>query len=581
MKIVCLIIILIIVLLSITLNMKESKNKEYRKDGNSTFEKKTVYERYIKRLLDIVISLIGIILTFPFVLVSSVLIFCEDPGNVIFTQKRVGIHKTYFDIHKLRSMRKNTGDIPTHLLSQEDQARMILKIGKIIRKTSIDEFPQFVDIFRGKMSLVGPRPALWNQFDLIAERDKYGANDIKPGLTGWAQVNGRDSISIEEKARLDGVYKECMRKSSLDGIKMDINCFLYSIKSVLTSDGVIEGGTGSMKKGTRNYLDDVSNEMLKGNIGFNQKVDVDKNVKKRVLITGKNSYIGSSFKNYVNKYYRDNFEIDELNMHGDTWKNYDFSKYDIVFHVAGIAHADVGNVSLDTKELYYSVNSDLAIATAKKAKESGVKNFILMSSMIVYGDSAPFGKKKVIDATTIPSPANYYGDSKLQGEVKVRQLANNQFHVIVLRPPMIYGKNSKGNYRTLAKLAKKLPIFPNVENERSMLYIDNLCEFLTQVMLISNNGQEATVLIPQNQEWVQTTEMVKEIASASNHKIYITKLINFCVILASVIPGKIKGLVNKAFGNNCYEHSISYYEGLEYQLINLKESIYQTEGEKR
>lgn len=230
------------------LNKREKKIPEYvSSDMKRTLGKEaTFYEKYIKRGIDVLVSFIGIILSAPIVLVSSVFIYWEDPGNVIFKQKRIGTNKSYFNIHKLRSMRQNTGDIPTHLLSQEKQDNLILKVGRFIRKTSVDELPQFIDIYRGRMSLIGPRPALWNQEDLIRERDKYGANGVRPGLTGWAQINGRDSISIEVKAALDGEYVEALRRSGFSGFKMDCKCFWRTIKSVFTSDGVVEGGTGTL-----------------------------------------------------------------------------------------------------------------------------------------------------------------------------------------------------------------------------------------------------------------------------------------------------------------------------------------------
>ena len=202
----------------------------------------TFYERWIKRIFDIVLSLIGLIIAAIFVLLASIAIFIEDPGPVIFKQKRVGIHKSYFSIHKLRSMRLDTPDVPTHLMTNPE--KYILKTGKIIRKLSIDELPQLWDILIGKMSLIGPRPALWNQYDLIAERDKYGANDVLPGLTGWAQINGRDELEIPVKAKLDGEYCEAIKKSSWSGFKMDVKCFFGTIKAVLKHDGVVEGGTG-------------------------------------------------------------------------------------------------------------------------------------------------------------------------------------------------------------------------------------------------------------------------------------------------------------------------------------------------
>lgn len=311
-----------------------------------------------------------------------------------------------------------------------------------------------------------------------------------------------------------------------------------------------------------------------------ESVCVDKEAKKKVLITGAGSYIGQSFIDYAKKYYPENFEIDELDMVGDSWRECDFSNYDIVYHVAGIAHADVGNVSEETKEKYYAVNTDLTVEVAQKAKTEKVKEFIFMSSMIVYGESAPYGKKKVIDEHTVPTPANFYGDSKLQADVAVRELEDDSFKVIVLRPPMIYGKGSKGNYPVLAKLAKKLPVFPEVDNERSMLYIENLCEFLCQVMLVEQIKQNATVLIPQNAEWTNTSVMVEEIAKVSGKKIAIMKALKPAVAMTGKLPGKIGGMTNKAFGNSCYTHAISVYPGLDYQKISLKQSVDRTESVK-
>lgn len=565
------------------LNKREENDLEYtgadtdRRLGNDV----TFYEKYIKRVIDVSVAFVGVAVTAPVVAVSSALIYKEDPGSVIFKQKRVGINKTYFNIHKLRSMKQNTGDIPTHLLSKEEQDNMILKIGHVIRKTSIDELPQCVDILRGRMSIVGPRPALWNQDDLVAERDKYGANNVRPGLTGWAQINGRDELEIPEKARLDGVYCRELRKSSWSGFKMDFRCFLGTIKSVISSDGVVEGGTGSMGEIKRHFTDAKTGRELIGNIGFGERVEVDRQAKKKVLITGADSYIGESFTEYTKRYYAGNFEIDAIDMRDNSWKEKDFSKYDIVYHVAGIAHADVGNVSNEIKEKYYAVNTDLAVETAKKAKADGVHEFIFMSSMIVYGDSAPYGKEKVIDTNTVPAPANFYGDSKLQADVAVRELADDSFKVLVLRPPMIYGKGSKGNYPMLAKLAKKLPVFPDVSNKRSMLHIDNLCEFLCQVMLIKEMKQNATVLIPQNATWTKTADMVKKIARVNGKNIVELKMLRPAVAIGGKMPGKIGGLVNKAFGNSCYAHGISTYPGINYQNVSLSESIARTEGNAR
>ena len=245
----------------------------------------------------------------------------------------------------------------------------------------------------------------------------------------------------------------------------------------------------------------------------------------------------------------------------------------MVFHVAGLAHADVGNVSEEVKRKYYAVNTDLAIETCKKAKKDGVRQFVFMSSAIVYGDSAPYGKEKRITRDTEPQPANFYGDSKWQADKGVRELADENYTVTVLRPPMIYGKGSKGNYPTLAKMAKKLPVFPDVENERSMLYIENLCEFLSQVMIRNAGG----IFWPQNAEYTRTSEMVKMITEVSNHKIHVSKLWNWVVSIAAAIPGKTRGLANKAFGNMSYDQAMSKYD-FKYQIVDLKTSIKRTEG---
>lgn len=194
----------------------------------------------VKRFLDIILSLIGLIILSPIYFSLIIAIKIESRGPVLFKQKRIGINKTYFEILKFRTMKIDTPkDTPTHLLENPDQ--YITTVGRFLRKTSLDELPQIWNIFVGQMSIIGPRPALWNQYDLIAERDKYGANDVPPGLTGWAQINGRDELPIEIKAKLDGEYVE---KISL---KMDVKCFFGTIISVVKSDGVVEGGTGTKK----------------------------------------------------------------------------------------------------------------------------------------------------------------------------------------------------------------------------------------------------------------------------------------------------------------------------------------------
>lgn len=206
-----------------------------------------MYKWFFKRLIDIVLSLIGAIVLLPVFLIVSLAIYIDDPGPVLFKQKRIGINKKPFWLYKFRSMKVCTPDKPTHLLENPEQ--YITRIGKTIRKYSIDEIAQiYFNILPGSMSIVGPRPALWNQDDLIAERDKYGANDIKPGLTGWAQINGRDELEIPVKAKLDGDYTAALNAGHFKGLAMDCRCFVGTIHSVIRHDGVVEGGTGEMKK---------------------------------------------------------------------------------------------------------------------------------------------------------------------------------------------------------------------------------------------------------------------------------------------------------------------------------------------
>lgn len=218
---------------------------------------------------------------------------------------------------------------------------------------------------------------------------------------------------------------------------------------------------------------------------------------KRILITGANSYIGTSFEKYIKENFSDQYEADTVDMVDGSWRQKSFKGYDSVYHVAGIAHSDSGKISKEKEKLYRSVNTDLTIETAKKAKADGVKQFIFMSSAIVYGESSKIGKKKVITKETPVSPANCYGDSKVQAELGITPLQDEHFKVCILRPPMIYGKGSKGNFPQLEKYAKKLKFFPYVKNERSMLYIGNLVEFVR--LMIEN--EEQGIFWPQNAEY--------------------------------------------------------------------------------
>lgn len=210
-----------------------------------------MYNHIIKRLVDVILSSVAIILLAIPMLIIAMAIKIDDPGPVLFKQKRVGKKKngeiTYFMIWKFRSMKMSTPhDTPTHLLENPDQ--YITRVGRFIRKTSLDELPQIYQVFTSKLSAIGPRPALWSQDDLVAEREKYGANDIKPGITGWAQINGRDELEIPIKAKLDGEYAAALKAGKFKGFAMDVKCFFGTIVSVLKHDGVVEGGTGEIKK---------------------------------------------------------------------------------------------------------------------------------------------------------------------------------------------------------------------------------------------------------------------------------------------------------------------------------------------
>ena len=288
---------------------------------------------------------------------------------------------------------------------------------------------------------------------------------------------------------------------------------------------------------------------------------------KKILITGANSYIGTSFEKYMAQW-PDQYQVDTVDMIDGSWREKDFSSYDCVYHVAGIAHSDSGKISPEKAKLYYAVNSDLTVETAKKAKAEGVKQFIFMSSAIVYGESAPIGKSKVITKDTPVSPANSYGDSKVQAENGILPLNDDSFKVVILRPPMIYGPGSKGNYPVLSKLAQKLPVFPKVDNQRSMLYIDNLMEFVR--LMVEN--EEQGIFWPKNAEYSNTTELVKLIAEAHGKKIIIVPGFTWVLKLLS----HCTGLVNKAFGSLSYEQEMSNYR-TKYCITTLGDSIRITE----
>ncbi len=292
---------------------------------------------------------------------------------------------------------------------------------------------------------------------------------------------------------------------------------------------------------------------------------------KRILITGADSYIGTSFENYIKTNYPSSYTVDTFDMTDDTWREKSFAGYDSVFHVAGIAHSDTGRISRDKEKLYYAINTDLAVETAKKAKADGVSQFIFMSSIVVYGESAPIGKTKIITRDTPLAPSNCYGDSKVQAERGIGALGDEGFNVVILRPPMIYGKGSRGNYPLLAKLALKMPVFPDVDNRRSMLYIENLCEF---VRLMAENN-ESGIFFPQNERYVNTGELVQMIAKAHGKKVRLVKGFGGLLKLLS----RFTGLVNKAFGSLGYELEISEYI-MHYTVKSFYDSVRYTEDAK-
>ena len=290
---------------------------------------------------------------------------------------------------------------------------------------------------------------------------------------------------------------------------------------------------------------------------------------KRVLITGANSYIGMNFEKHAKNFYSSEIYIESLDMLNENWREKNFSGFDVVFHVAGIAHADSGKESKEKNARYFSVNRDLAIETAKKAKADGVKHFIFMSSMLVYENS-----QEKINFDTVPNPKSCYAQSKWQADEKIRELEDENFIISIMRPPMIYGKNCKGNYPLLSKIAKLSPIFPDYKNERSMCYIENFCEFLCKIIIKSKSG----IFFPQNSEYISTSNLVKLIANASGHKIFISKIFNFLVFLGSKMNFfKISERVNKAFSTLTYDKNMSEYD-FDYRLKNFEASIKFIEG---
>ena len=595
-----------------------------------------IYRTKVKRALDVALSGVGIVTLSPVLALAAVAIKLDSPGPVLFKQERVGANGTRFNIYKFRSMRTDTPEnVPTHQLSNPDQ--YITRTGRFLRKTSLDELPQLFNIWKGDMSVIGPRPCLPNQTDLITERDKYGVNDLTPGLTGWAQVNGRDELEIPMKARFDGEYAANVCPA------MDAKCFLATVGSVLEHDGIVEGDASAdigetntsdnrvlrneivgsvvlglsgltvgaaanacvLKRTTRRnannaigsknrhpFLAPIS--IVGSIVGVSLLYDATKRdafratssesanratqentpqipdpitpSKTRILITGANSYIGTSVERYLGGW-TGSYEVETLDTKNPSWRNFDFSGFDVVFDVTGIAHSDIENITDEDRHRYYAINTDLTLEIARKAKASGVRQFIFMSSMIV------FGGVEHIDENTEPCPANFYGDSKWQAEKGLAELASDDFIVSVLRPPMIYGRGSKGNYPKLAKIALSLPAFPIIYNKRSMLHIDNLCEF---VRLIIDDRAPGT-FCPQNSEYVNTSDMVRQIAAIRGHRILMLPQSSLWIDMLKKVPGKTGSLATKAFGDSTYSLSMSSYSR-NYRIRDFHESLVCTES---
>lgn len=283
---------------------------------------------------------------------------------------------------------------------------------------------------------------------------------------------------------------------------------------------------------------------------------------KKILITGKNSYVGNSFEKWLKENYPKGYQVNKISLRDNSWIEHDFSVYDVVLHVAGIAHR---KETKENKNLYFRVNRDLTYEVAKKAKADGVSQFIFVSSMSIYGLDTG-----IINRYTKPLPNSYYGKSKLEGEQLIKTLDDDFFKVVILRPPMIYGENCKGNYVLLSKLARKTPVFPMINNKRSMIYIANFSEFIRRIVDNNLSG----IYYPQNSEYVCTSELVKLIADCHNKKILFTKLFNPIISILNI------KIIKKAFGSLVYDKSLSEINDIQYEVVDLKDSVKLTEDSK-
>lgn len=283
---------------------------------------------------------------------------------------------------------------------------------------------------------------------------------------------------------------------------------------------------------------------------------------KNILIIGKDSYLGESLKKWLDQF-PDKYSVDIADPKNGAWRDVDFTLYETVVDFAGKAH--INKITEDMRDLFYSVNRDLSIELATCAKKHGVKHFIIFSSMNVYGDYCD-----CITDRTAECPTSFYGDSKLQGDIGIRKLENENFVVSYIRPPFVYGKGCTGNYNSISMIAKKMPVFPTYKNRKSMIYIDNLCEFTRLVI----DEQIGGVLTPQNKELVSTSDLVKEIAKCSGRKIMFTGLFNWVIGPAC----KMTRFVRRAFANDCYAPELSDYWDYMYCVVDFEESIRRTEA---
>lgn len=301
---------------------------------------------------------------------------------------------------------------------------------------------------------------------------------------------------------------------------------------------------------------------------------------KKILITGKNSFIGNSVEQYLKEYNirmgNDIYQVDKLSQRDPSWELADFASYDVVLDVTGIAHADIGKLAKEQKQEYLKINYELAVKTAKKAKNEGIKQFIYVSSISVYGNDFRAGKTHYITKDTNPNPTNVYGKSKWLAEQKLISLQSEDFQVAILRLPMVYGADCKGNYCLLSRMAGRFPIFPNATEQKSMIYIENLAEF---IRLLTEKGSGG-IYYPQNAEYASASELIRLIRKVRGKRTYICGGMGFLIQICAGCPGKPGLLVNKAFGGLAYREEMSRQLG-HYQLYSLEQSIWRTERKKK